>query len=201
MPVHLLRQSINELLEELPERPFDRQRRFMKEYDLPYTITSVMCFDRTLSDFYEKALALHHNPRGIANLIANDLLRELAQSSLPKEEFGIPPEDLAQLVRLSDEGKISKQAAQDVLAEVFHSHEDVSAIIRRLGCVQAQDLGELEAICRCVIGENPKAVGEFQGGKTNAINALKGQVMKASAGKANPTQVDAMLRKLLGPTN
>ncbi|MDR0727437.1 MAG: Asp-tRNA(Asn)/Glu-tRNA(Gln) amidotransferase subunit GatB [Puniceicoccales bacterium] len=197
MPVHIIPEFIEKLREELPEPPFVRQRRYMEQFDLPYTITSVICFDRTLSEFFEKTLTFHHNPRGNANLIINDLLRELSQNSLPPGDMGIQPKDLAQLVKLSDGGQISKQAAQDVLVEVFRTHEDVDTIIRRLGCIQSQDPAELVAICREVIEKNQKAVGEFRSGKTAAINALKGQVMKVSAGKANPAQVDSTLRELL----
>ncbi|MDR2677292.1 MAG: Asp-tRNA(Asn)/Glu-tRNA(Gln) amidotransferase subunit GatB [Puniceicoccales bacterium] len=197
MPVHIAPELVGELQKGLPEPPFVRQRRFMEQFDLPYTITSVICFDRTLSEFFETTLTFHHNPRGNANLIINDLLRERSQNLLPPGDMGIEPRDLAQLVKLSDEGQISKQAAQDVLVEVFRTHEDVDTVIGRLGCIQSQDPTELAAICREVIGKNPKAVGEFRSGKTAAINALKGQVMKASAGKANPVQVDATLRELL----
>ncbi|MDR2340977.1 MAG: Asp-tRNA(Asn)/Glu-tRNA(Gln) amidotransferase subunit GatB [Puniceicoccales bacterium] len=197
MPVHIMPELIGALREKLPESPFARQRRYMEQFNLPYTITSVICFDRILSEFFEQTLAFHDNPRGNANLIINDLLRELSQNSLPPGDMGISPRDLAQLVKLCDEGQISKQAAQDALVEVFRTHENVDTIVKRLGCIQSQDPEKLAAICREVIEKNPKAVGEFRSGKTAAINALKGQVMKVSTGKANPAQVDSVLRSLL----
>jgi aspartyl-tRNA(Asn)/glutamyl-tRNA(Gln) amidotransferase subunit B len=197
MPVHIHTELVEELRKTLPGSPFDRQRRFMQQFDLPYTITSVICFDYNLSRFFEQTLIFHHNPRGIANLIINDLLRELSQNLLPPGDFGISPKDLAQLVKLSDGGQISKQAAQDVLVEVFRTGDGVGTIIERLGCTQSQNPDELMAICREVIGKNPKAVGEFRAGKTAAINALKGQVMKVTGGKANPAQVNIALGELL----
>jgi aspartyl-tRNA(Asn)/glutamyl-tRNA(Gln) amidotransferase subunit B len=197
MPVHISADLIEVLREGLPESPFVLQRRYMEQFDLPYTITSVICFSRILGEFFEETLAFHHNPRGIANLIINDLLRELSQNPLAPGNMGIKPKDLAQLVKLTDDRQISKQAAQDVLIEIFRTGEDVATVIRRLGCIQSQDPAELVAICRDIIGKNPKAVGEFLSGKSAAINALKGQVMKASAGKANPAQVDSTLRELL----
>jgi aspartyl-tRNA(Asn)/glutamyl-tRNA(Gln) amidotransferase subunit B len=198
MPVELSQEIIQNLEKNLPEQPFDRQWRFMKQYELPYTITSVLCFDFHLGNFFEEAVSHHYNPRGIANLIINDLSREITQSGGTVKDSPISPKELAKLVQMTDNGEISKQAAQDALAEMFRSGDDAQCVVQRMKLTQKQDLGELEEICRGVIQKNKKAVEEFLAGKENAINALKGQVMRESAGKANPAVVDATIRQLLG---
>ena len=201
MPVRVSEEIKKTLADALPERPFAKQERFMKEYNLPYTITSVLCPDKALSDYFENAVKAHNNPKAIANFIANDLLRELSNAGCdmahPLEGCKIQPEALAELAKLVDEGVISKQIAQDVLVIMFETGDAPEKIVEEKGLKQSSDTGELESICSEVIANNPKPVQEFKDGKDTAINALKGQVMKATKGKANPKMVDDILRKLL----
>ena len=78
LPVQIDRVRLSELAAQLPERPFDKQRRYQKEYSLAYTLTSVLCPNRSLADYFEAALRHHPSPKALANYICNDLLRELA---------------------------------------------------------------------------------------------------------------------------
>lgn len=201
MPVEMPRECVNRLKAEIPELPFEKQRRFYEQYELPYTITSVFCPDYELSMFYEKAVAAYNKPKQIANLIANDLLRDLAAAgengALPLAECKVTPEGIAGLVKLVDEGVISKQIAQDVFEEMFKTGEMPDVIVEKKGLQQTSDTGELEAICLEVIANNPKPVEQMKEGKEKAINALKGQVMKLTQGKANPKVVDEMLKALI----
>jgi len=205
MPVVLSPEHVASIAKNVPERPFDRQRRFMEQYDLPYTITSVLCPDKVLGDWFEEALAHHpKNPKGIANLVVNDLLRELAAAGHPDEgplpiaQSKITPQTLARLVALTDEGVITKQAAKEVFADMFATGDGPDAIVERKGLKQAaQPSGELEGIVAEALAANPKAVGEFKAGNAKAINAVKGAVMKATKGRANPQEVDALIQKLL----
>ncbi|MDR3117705.1 MAG: Asp-tRNA(Asn)/Glu-tRNA(Gln) amidotransferase subunit GatB [Puniceicoccales bacterium] len=198
LPLHLAEELIRKLEEELPERPFDRQRRLQEQYQLPYTLTSVLCPSRPLADFFEAAVQIHGNARAIANLIANDLLREVGASGLHGEDLRLSPGDLAELVAAVDRGELAKQAAQDLLSAIYHSGERPREAMQRLGIGgNGTGHGDLEALCREAMGENARAVAEFRGGKEAAINALKGAVMKKSSGRADPVRVDALLRSLL----
>jgi len=201
MPVKIDSKWKTALASKLPELPFDIQRRFMKEYDLPYTITSVLCTDRPLSEFFEKAVQIFNKPRAIANLVVNDLQRELAAARpgnpLPLEQCRIKPGQVADLVRLTDEGSISKQTAQDVFVEMFKSGEAPADIVEKKGLKQTVDKEEIEKVCASAIEANPKAAEQFKAGREGAINALKGHVMKATRGQANPRMVDEILLRLL----
>ncbi len=201
MPVKITPEWLEELKAQLPEAPFGRQRRYFKQYGLPYTITSVLCPDRELCGYFEKAAAAHDNPRAIANYIANDLLRELAaagtEGPLPLAECKIQPAQLAALVKLTDDGVLSKNAAQEVFIESFKTGEHPETVVDRKGLKQTSDTGEIEQLCREAIAGNAKAAAQFKAGQEKAINALKGPVMKATKGKANPEIVDGILRKLL----
>ena len=181
----------------LPELPFDRQRRFFEQYQLPYTITSVLVPDRGLSDYFEETAKLGAKPQAAANWIANDLLRELAAAKVGLAECRVRPAHVAGLVKLVEAGVISSNGAKEVFTEMFGTGELPDAVVARKGLRQATDTGQLEQWCAAAIVGNPKSVADFKGGKENAINAMKGAVMKQSQGRANPKLVDEILRRLL----
>jgi aspartyl-tRNA(Asn)/glutamyl-tRNA(Gln) amidotransferase subunit B len=193
------RAFVGELQQSLPEFPFRKQERFFTTYDLPYTITSVFYPNSELCDYFEETVKIYNQPKAIANLIANDLLRELSEAhlSITKNNFHITPQQLAKLVKLIDEGAISKQTAQDIFIEMFKTRKDAQQIIGEKGLAQNSNEQELVNFCKAAIENNPKAVAEYRSGKVTAINALKGSVMKASSGQANPALIDKILRQLL----
>jgi aspartyl-tRNA(Asn)/glutamyl-tRNA(Gln) amidotransferase subunit B len=182
---------------DLPELPFDKQRRFFAEYQLPYTITSVLVPDRELSDYFEAAAKLSGRPQAVGNWIANDLLRELAAAKVTLADCKARPAHLAGLVKLVEDGIISSNIAKEVFVGMFQTGEAPQAMVERRGLRQSTDVDELEQWCADAIAANPKSVADFQGGKENAINAMKGFVMKQSKGRANPRLVDEILRRKL----
>lgn len=203
MPVKLERATVENLRASLPERPFEKQRRFQRDYELPYTLTSVLCPNRGLCDFFEAALQTHYAPRAIANYVANDLLRELSAASgdgerpLSVGRCGLTPEHVGGLAKMIDDGVLSKQLGKEVFTEMFQTGETPEAVVERKGLAQSSDSGEIEALCREAIAGNRKAVDQYKEGNAKAINALKGPVMKATQGKANPAMLDELLKKLI----
>jgi aspartyl-tRNA(Asn)/glutamyl-tRNA(Gln) amidotransferase subunit B len=180
-----------------PELPFDRQRRLLKEYDVPYTITSVLVPDRDLADFFEEAARACGKPQAAGNWIANDLLRELGSSRLPLSQSKVRPAHVAGLVRLLDEGVILSNAAKEVFIEMFQSGEMPADVVARKGLRAETNLDELEKWCADAIAANAKSVADYKGGKESALNAFKGPVMRAAKGNADPRRVDETLRRLL----
>ena len=203
MPVQIDRARVAALEAELPERPLDKQRRYQSDLSLPFTITSVLCQNRELSEFFETALETHHAPKAIANYITNDLLRELSgasehgDSALSVGQCKLTPAHIATLVKIIDEGVISKQIGKEVFTEMFASGDMPESIIEKKGLKQSNDTGEIEALCRAAIAGNAKAVGQYKDGNEKALNALKGPVMKATQGKANPAMLDQLLKQLI----
>ncbi|MDR1414033.1 MAG: Asp-tRNA(Asn)/Glu-tRNA(Gln) amidotransferase subunit GatB [Puniceicoccales bacterium] len=205
MPIEISSETRKEIQSQIPELPFAKQERFFRQYNLPYTVTSVICPKRTLGDFFENTVAVHNNPHTIANIVANDMLREISMQNNSSEEitadplknFKVSPKNLANLVQLIDDGTISKQIAQNVFIEMFQSGESAEKIIEAKGLKQNANADELLAICQLAIAKNEKAANEFRAGKDAAINAIKGFVMKETRGKANPLIIDSALRELL----
>ncbi|MDR2735887.1 MAG: Asp-tRNA(Asn)/Glu-tRNA(Gln) amidotransferase subunit GatB [Puniceicoccales bacterium] len=202
LPIKLEKEFIEQIRSEIPELPFRKQERFFDEYKLPYSLTSVLYPHQELCDYFEATVRVHNNPSAIANLIVNDILRELSAAAhsgtMSINECKISPSMLANLVKLIDDGTISKQAAKEVLIEMFNTGQDASNIIIDKGLTNSFDDGKLYDLCQGVVQANPKPVNEYRNGKLTAINALKGLVMKESKGKANPQKIDDILKGLLG---
>ena len=200
MPVKVDEPWKNRLRAECPELPFDKQRRFLEQYQLPYTLTSVLVWDRALADWFEQAaqLAGAGKAQAVGNWIVNDLLRELGNAKQTLPESKVTPAHVAALVKLVDAGTVLTNAAKEIFVEMAASGEMPEAIADRKGLKAAPtNTDELEQWCRDSIAANAKALAEFKAGKDSAINAFKGPVMKAAKGKANPKLVDETLRRLL----
>jgi aspartyl-tRNA(Asn)/glutamyl-tRNA(Gln) amidotransferase subunit B len=198
MPVKVDEAWKDKLRAECPELPFDKQRRFLTDYHLPYTLTSALVWDRTLADFFEEAAKLSGKPQAAGNWIVNDLLRELGAAKRALPESSVTPAHIAALVKLVDSGAVLTNAAKEIFVEMFATGDQPDVIAERKGLKAVPtDSNELEQWCRDSIAANPKALVEFKSGKDSAINAFKGPIMKAAKGTANPKLVDETLRKLL----
>jgi aspartyl-tRNA(Asn)/glutamyl-tRNA(Gln) amidotransferase subunit B len=197
MPVEVGEDWKSALRATCPEMPFDRQRRLQAEYQVPYTITSVLVPDRELGDFFEEAARLCGKAQAAGNWITNDLLRELGAARIPLSASKVRPSHVAGLVALVEAGTILSNAAKEVFIEMFRTGEAPEAVVQRMGLKAETNLDELERWCSEAISANPKSVADFKGGKESALNAFKGPVMRAAKGKADPKRVDETLRRLL----
>ena len=198
LPMHIDEAWQTRLRAELPERPFDRQRRFMADLGLAYSACAVLIRDRALADFFEATVRAGTAPQAAANWITNDLLRELAASGTSLADSKVTPAHIAELAALVEQGIVSSTQAREVFTEMFAGGETASAVVDRKGLRQSTDSGELEAWCDAALAANEGALAQIRAGNPKAINSLKGAVMKLSAGKANPRLVDEILRKRLG---
>lgn len=198
LPVRIDDEWRDRIRAEIPELPFEKQRRFMEDYDLPYTITSVLVPDRELSDYFEAAAKeAPKQAQAIGNYVTNDLLRELAEEGQTLADCKIGAGHLVSLVNAVEKGTITKQIAKDVFLEMFKSGETADEVIERKGLKPDFDDDQVKAWCQEAIDENPRPVEDFKSGNDKALNALLGQVMKKSRGKANPPLVNKILRELL----
>jgi aspartyl-tRNA(Asn)/glutamyl-tRNA(Gln) amidotransferase subunit B len=201
MPVKVDEAWKQKLRAECPELPFDKQRRFIEQYQIPYTLTSVLVWDRGLADYFEEAakLAGPGKAQAVANWIVNDLLREMGTARVSLVDSKVRPNHIAALVSMIESGAVLTNAAKEIFGEMFTTGDMPEAVADRRGLKAAPtDSSELEQWCRDAIAANAKALAEFKAGKDSAINAFKGPVMKAAKGKANPKLVDETLRKILG---
>jgi aspartyl-tRNA(Asn)/glutamyl-tRNA(Gln) amidotransferase subunit B len=177
----------------LPELPHQKKERFQSEFSLSDYQAEVLASDQRLGAYYEKAASGTKSYSGLANFIINDLLAtEPDLSDIP-----VPAEYFSEVANLAETGKINSKQAREVITGMLESGETPATIVKEKGLIQLSDSSELEPLCREAIDKNPKSVEDFRSGKSAAINALKGYVMKQTRGKANPQVVDELLTRLL----
>jgi len=179
------------------ELPLARKQRLMAEYKLPEGDADVFVADSELADYFEEAAKCEKNPKAVANWIINDLQAKLTESETSLAGLKFTPAAFSELVGFVESGKISRKIAQEVFAEMFSTGKAPAEIVEDKDLVQLSDTGELERFCVEAIEANPGPSGDYRKGKEAALNFLKGQVMKASHGKANPQMVGDLLKKIL----
>ena len=192
---------IEEVGKRVVELPLARKRRFMASYQLPASDADTFVNDVPLGNYFEQATAGARNPKAVANWVINNLRARMTEARAPLDSVKIKPTDIQELVALVEGGRISGSIAQNVFAEMFASGEAPARIVEQKGLAQVSDTGAIEQFCDEVIAANPKSAADFKAGKVAALNFLKGQVMKASKGKANTQLVgDILERKLKSAT-
>jgi len=196
-PLIVSAEFVEEVRSAMPELPEQRRKRFSEQYGLSYADASQLVSDRALADYYEEAAEASGNPRATANWIRSELLRELEAKGVTAADSPIPAKELAALVKLIDEGKISGKQGKDVLIEMFKSGKSAQAIIEEQGLVQVSDTGEIDALIDGVMAANSDALASYRAGKDALFGFFVGQVIKASKGKANPKVVNDRLRAKL----
>ena len=186
MPVMVSDAMLAEIQQLLPELPEAMRQRFIQQYGLPEYDAGVLVANAALAKFFEKAAG--KNPKAAANwmMSVSDITATLIQ-----------PSQIGELVAAIDAGQISGKQGKDVFAEMLATGKNPSLIIKEKGLAQVSDTGALEAFCDQAIASNPKSVADFKAGNKAAVNALVGQVMKLSKGKANPQLVGEILSKKL----
>ncbi len=183
---------------ELPELPDAKRARFMSDYGLPAYDAGVLTASRELADYYEAVVAaVGGEPKLCANWVMVELLGALNKAGLELYQSPIGPAGLAGLIRRIQDGTVSTRAAKEVFEGMWAGEGDADTVIEQRGLKQLSDTGALEAIVDEVIAANPKQVEQYRAGKTKLLGFFVGQVMKASQGKANPQQVNEILRRKL----
>ncbi len=177
----------------LPELPEAKKARLTATYGLSDYHSSVLAAEVGLSLYYEKAAAGAKNKAVVANYLINEYLAVASA----EDEVPVPPEYFAELANLFDEGKINNRQAKEVLGFMLAEKKAPGVLVKEKGMEQVSDTGALEKICDEAIAANPRGVADYKAGKTAAVNAIKGFVMKATKGQANPKVIDEILvRKL-----
>jgi aspartyl-tRNA(Asn)/glutamyl-tRNA(Gln) amidotransferase subunit B len=199
MPFEPTTQWLEEVSRRVVELPLARKQRFMRDYQLPASDAQTFVWDAPLGEYYETVARDSKNPKAVANWVINNLRAKLTESnsSLAELKFGLT--SIGDLVDLVDSGRINSKIAQEVFSEMFQTGDAPAKVVERKGLAQVSDSAALEQLCDDAIKANPGPASDFRNGKAAALNFLKGQVMKLSKGKANPSLVGEILeRKLKG---
>jgi len=187
---------LSELKAKMPELPAERSRRYQEAGVRPYD-AEILAYDLELAPFFDEALKTGADPQKLANWLNADVKGYLTQREVSLAETGLTPENLAKLVRLVESGTITGRVAKEILPEVMQG-ADPERLVEERGLKAVTDEGAIRALVEKVVAENPQVVEQIKAGKTKAINALLGQVMKATRGTAPPDLVRRLLEEAIG---
>jgi aspartyl-tRNA(Asn)/glutamyl-tRNA(Gln) amidotransferase subunit B len=182
----------------MPELPRAMADRFVRDDGLAPYDAAMMTQSLAFARYYEAVKAAGAPAKPAANWLMGEFSRRLNASELDIAACPVEPAALAALIARVADGTLSNSGARQVADALWNGARDVDAVIDAQGLKQLSDTGELERIVDAVLAANAKSVEEYRGGKAKAFNALVGQVMKASGGKANPAQAGELLKRRLG---
>jgi aspartyl-tRNA(Asn)/glutamyl-tRNA(Gln) amidotransferase subunit B len=202
-PLAIGQDWIDQIRADMPELPGAMRARFTGDYGLPEYDSLILTGSQAMANYYEAVVAKagKENAKAAANWMMGDVSSTLNREGVEITESPVEASQLALLLRRIADGTISNKAAKEVFAAMWEARSTdenlADTVIEQKGLKQISDTGALEAIVDEVLANNAKSVEQYRAGKEAAINALIGQAMKASKGKANPAQVTELLKKKL----
>jgi len=196
-PLVIGRDWVERVKLEMPELPRVMAARFEADYGLSEYDATQLTQSVALANYFEAATKMCSQPKLVSNWLGGEVSRRLNQDEASIDACPVSAVQLGLLISRIADNTLSNNAAKQVFDALWTDGGDVDAIIEAKGLKQMNDSGALEKIVLDVIAANPKNVDEFKAGNAKALNALVGQIMKASAGKANPAQVNELLKKAL----
>ena len=190
--IKLSEEYIENIKNTLPELPESRKERYLKEYELSEKDAKLITASKYLSDLFEKAIEVCHNPKAVCNWIISDISRILNETEMEPIAIPFDANQLGKLVVLIDKGTISSSIGKKVLVELFENPRDPEEIIKEKGWIQISDEGAIKEVVMKILEANPQSVADFKARKDRALGFLVGQAMKETKGKANPKMLNEM---------
>jgi aspartyl-tRNA(Asn)/glutamyl-tRNA(Gln) amidotransferase subunit B len=196
LPLQLTQEYVEAIRAGLPELPDDKKRRFIADYGLSPYDASVLVAEKETAVFFEK-VAENRDAKAAANWIITNLFAVLNRKGLGIKDSPVSAAHLGKLIDLIRDGTISGRLAKDVFEIMAETGGDPEDIVNEKGLRQITDESAIEAAINKVIAANPEQAAQFKAGQGKVVGWFVGQVMKATEGKANPQQVNDLLRKKL----
>ena len=197
LPVILEKEFLQSVSKSMPELPNEKRLRFQENYKLNDYDSRLLVADRELANFFEEVVKKSNSPKLSANWVMGEFLAELNKNNLPINKSKISAKQLGTLIARIEDSTISGKIAKDVFEKMWSSSKDADEIIKEEGLQQVTDLSKIESMVEKVINDNPDQHQKYLSGKDRLFGFFVGQVMKESQGKANPSQVNEILKKKL----
>jgi aspartyl-tRNA(Asn)/glutamyl-tRNA(Gln) amidotransferase subunit B len=197
LPVILEKGFIDSIKKEMPELPEEKKNRFTQDYKLSEYDSGLLSADKDLADFFEESVKISDSSKLTANWIMGEFLAELNKDNLPISHSKVSAKQLGTLISRIEDSTISGKIAKDVFEKMWESSKGPDQIIAEQGLEQVTDDKEIESMIDEVIKNNPEQLKQYQSGKDRLFGFFVGQVMQASQGKANPKQVNEILKSKL----
>ncbi len=197
VPIRISEAWLEERKAALPEMRTEKIQRYREEYQIPDYDIEILTESRQMAMLFEETTALCNQPKKVSNWLMGEGMRLLKERGRDPEDMVISPAHLAKLIVMREAGEINGSSAKEIFEVMFDTDTDPADCARERGLLIVNDAGGLTEVLRKVIAENPKSVEDYLGGKEKALGFLVGQTMKAMKGKADPAQVNQMLREML----
>jgi aspartyl-tRNA(Asn)/glutamyl-tRNA(Gln) amidotransferase subunit B len=198
LPVDIEPSFIDDIKQTLPEMPDDKKNRFMSDFDLNDNDANTLIASKELADYYETTVELSGNETRLsANWVIVELSGTLNKEGIELNASPVSAQMLGGMIKRIADDTISGKIAKQVFESMWNGEGSADEIIQNKGLKQVTDTGAIEKIIDDIISANPQQVEQFRGGKDKVFGFFVGQVMKQTQGKANPKQVNELLRKKL----
>jgi aspartyl-tRNA(Asn)/glutamyl-tRNA(Gln) amidotransferase subunit B len=181
----------------LPELPEARRQRFVAQYGIPEYDAGVLTQSMAMAAYFERVAAVSGHPKAASNWVMGELARKLKETKEGIESVPLAPEALGELVALVDKGAVTGPIAKDVFEKMYGSGRRARDIVEADGLARIDDAAAIDRIVRETLAGHAATVAEYRAGKTKTFGFLVGQVMKATAGKADPARVNAAVKRVL----
>ncbi len=196
VPIILTEEYIQNMKDTLPELPEARLKRYTQDLSLTAFDAKQITSESEITEFFEEAIK-YADAKSVANYIIVDIFALLKTTEENFTDLRISPKQLAELINMVKDARISISASKKALSTMFETGEDASFVVEKLGLLQVSDESTIKSLVAQVIADNPKSVEDYKGGKKQAMGYLVGQVMRASKGSANPKVVNELVMKAL----
>jgi len=197
LPVVISDKELQEIKENLPELPEEKEMRYIQEVGLEESEAKIISSSKAMANMFEEASTKTDDAKLIAKWLVGDVSALLNKDNIEIDESNLSSENFGKLIERISDTTISGKIAKSVLEEIWENGSDVDQIIETKGLVQIQDESLLEEIARKVIDANPDQVAAYKRGKDKLFGFFVGQVMKETQGMANPKSVNEILKDLL----
>ena len=195
LAVEISHDEVETIRKTLPMMPEQLKERYIKEYGLSEYEANIITKDKAIVDYYNKAISLYKNPKIVANWLLTDILSKIKDEQ--DSQIKISPEDLARILTLLEQSKISRTVAKDIFAKVWQDSANVDQLAKSLGGFVDDD--SLQNIVKNIVENNQKAVSDYHTSETpeKVFRWFVGQVMKETKGKANAQTAEKIIKELL----
>lgn len=198
VPIAVSEEMLAEIKAKQPEFRSEKMKRYKEEFEIPDYDIEIITGSKHMADLFEAATAICGQPKKVSNWLMGETLRLMKEKEIDAEDLRFSPENLAKLIKLTDAKVINGSVAKEVFEVMFEENVDPEQYVEEKGLKTVNDEGALRGVIAEVIAANPQSVEDYKNGKEKAIGFLVGQTMKAMKGKADPAEVNRILKEECG---
>ncbi len=197
VPVIISDEWLEKIRAAQPELRDEKRIRYKEEYDIPEYDIDIITSSKKMADIFEKTIALGAAPKKVSNWLMVETMRLMKEHSVDADDLAFSAENLATLIVLVEKKTINGTVAKEVFEKIFTDDIDPESYVEENGLKTVNDSGALTKTIEEIVAANPKSVEDYKSGKEKAIGFLVGQTMKAMKGKADPGEVNRILKEIL----